>query len=109
MKSDTALDEMLARYRLWAILTICAFVLFAFLVTIGIWIKSTHTLIPFAILLSALFWLGMTALCRHSHVILETAMGKRIGTLEFLSTNRAVFLFPSLLLFFCLAKTEIRT
>jgi hypothetical protein len=93
-KSGKTLDRMLAQYRRRALITIFSFVLSAVLMILGFRAESTHPLILFAIFLSAAFWIGMTALCRHSYVILKTAMWKRIGLLEFLSTNLVVVLFP---------------
>ena len=93
-KSDKTLDKLLAQYRLRALIVIFSFVLSAFLMITGIRMESTHPLSFFTIFLSAAFWIGMTALCRHSYVMLKTAMGKRIGLLEFLSTNLVVLIFP---------------
>ena len=94
MKLNNALDKMLVQYRLCAFMAIFSFILFIFLMIVGIRSESAHPFIPFAIYLSAMFWIGMTALCRHSYVVLKTAMGKRIGIGEFLSTNLVVILFP---------------
>jgi hypothetical protein len=94
-KSGKTLDKMLAHYRLLALLTIFAFVFSAFIMITGIRAEGTHPLFLFAIFLSAASWIGMTALCRHSYVVLKTAMGKRIGLLEFLSTNLVVLIFPA--------------
>jgi hypothetical protein len=93
-KSDKTLDRMLAQYRRRALITIFSFAFSALLLIMGIRAESTHPLIFFVIFLSAAFWIGMTALCRHSYVVLKTAMWKRIGLLEFLSTNLVVVLFP---------------
>ena len=93
-KSGKTLDKMLAHYRLLALLTIFSFLFSAFIMITGMRAESTHPLIFFAIFLSAAFWIGMTALCRHSYVVLKTAMGKQIGLLEFLSTNLVVLIFP---------------
>jgi hypothetical protein len=85
---------MLAQYRRRALLSIFSFVFSAVLMIMGFRAESTPPIVLFAIFLSAACWIGTTALCRHSYVVLKTAMWKRIGLWEFLSTNLVVVLFP---------------
>jgi hypothetical protein len=94
MISDKNLDKLLEAYRLWAYITLSSCVVFALLLTLGIRSEKTHPFVPLAILLSGFLWIGTSAFCRHSYVALRAYIGKRVGTLEFLSTNLVVILFP---------------
>ncbi len=94
MQSDTSLDILLRQCRLWALAAMLSFALSLCVFFLGIRSDSFNRLIPFAIFLTAILWLGTTALYRHSYVRLRTAMGKKIGLLEFLATNFVFILFP---------------
>jgi len=94
MTAYDTLDKALARYRLTALATIFSFIAFVILLIMGIQGEKTDPFTLFTILLSGMLWIGTTALSRHAYVILKTALRKRIGTLEFLSTNLVVVLFP---------------
>jgi len=94
MTPDKTADSLLASCRLWAYTAMAACFAFASLLFFGIRREGTHLFIPLSILLSGFLWIGTTALYRHSYVVLKTYIGKRVGTLEFLSTNLVVILFP---------------
>ncbi len=94
MSQDNNIDVLLTNYRLWGLAAIGSFVVFALLLTFVITAHGLHFIWLLMILMSGFLWIGTTAICRHSLVLLKSYIRKDIGIPEFLSTQLVVFLFP---------------
>ena len=94
MKSADILNALLSGYRLWGLASMGFFVLFICLLTVLVSIPEATLPMFLALLFSGFLWLGTTALCRHSLVLLKRYIGKELGLVEFLSTQLVVLLFP---------------
>lgn len=95
MKPDKAtLGALMNRYRLWGIVAMGAFVMLVTGVFLSFYSESVRTGIIFFVLLLGFLWIGATSICRHLYVTIKDRIGKKVGVIEFLSTQLIVFLFP---------------
>lgn len=86
--------RLLAVYRLWAVASILAFILFIFTLSSYYLSEQAHLLFLFVILLTGFLCIGTISLSRHALVRLKVFIGREVGMVEFISTQFVFFLFP---------------
>ncbi len=90
------IDGLLLLYRFWGIATMASFALFLLLLALVVMSGGVRHGMLAATLLTGFLWIGTTSFSRHSFVLLKNSIGKRIGIIEFISTQFAFVLFPYL-------------
>jgi hypothetical protein len=88
------IDELLAMYRFWGMAAVASFTVFLFLLAAALRSSSLNFTLLLMNLLMGFLWLGTTSISRHSLIRLKETIGKRVGVLEFLSTQFVFVLFP---------------
>jgi hypothetical protein len=87
---------LLSNYMLWGTISVLAFIVFLVLLIYLIRSDRADTIHYFITLLFGFLWIGVTSISRHAFVLLKKFTGRKISTLEFLSTQLVVLLFPLL-------------
>ncbi len=95
MKKDkAALETLMNHYRLWGIVAMGAFGVLVTGIFLSFYSESVRTGIIFFVLLLGFLWIGATSICRHLYVTIKDRIGKKVGVIEFLSTQLIVLWFP---------------
>ncbi len=86
--------NLLSLYRLWGMTAIASFAAFIFLIVRILSMELTPFYIFVLLLISGFAWIGATVMSRHTLILLKQYIRKRVGMVEFLSTQFVVLLFP---------------
>ncbi|MDA8104831.1 MAG: hypothetical protein M0Z71_05570 [Nitrospiraceae bacterium] len=85
---------LLAVYRFWGAAAMASFTAFLFLLAAVLRTPAVNYTLLVMNLFSGFLWLGTTSISRHSLIRLKDTIGKKVGLLEFLSTQFVFILFP---------------
>jgi len=96
---------LLSSYLLWGTLSVAVFIVFIVLLFLLVKYERTGMAHYFIALLFGFLWIGVTSVTRHVFVLLKKFTGNKISTLEFLSTQFIVLLFP---FFYMRLRKEVR-
>jgi hypothetical protein len=89
-----AVERLLSLYRFSGAVAMASFALFLTLLATVLYRQDVSYALLAMSLFAGFLWLGSTSVCRHSLVRLRDVIGKRVGLLEFLSTQFVFILFP---------------
>jgi len=90
------INGLLMHYRFWGLAAMASFAVFVSLLVLVIVSSGVRYGTLAGALFAGFLWIGTTSISRHSLVLLKNSIGKRIGIVEFLSTQFAFVLFPYL-------------
>jgi hypothetical protein len=85
---------LLARYRFWGAAAVASFMVFLFLLAAALRSPSVNYALLLMNLFAGFLCIGTASISRHSLIRLKETIGKRVGLLEFLSTQFVFILFP---------------
>jgi len=85
---------LLAVYRFWGAAAMASFTAFLFLLAAALRSPAVNITLLVMNLFAGFLWLGTTSISRHSLIRLKDTIGKKVGLLEFLSTQFVFILFP---------------
>ena len=85
---------LLALYRFWGAAAMASFTTFLFLLAAALRSPAVNFTLLVMNLFAGFLWLGTTSISRHSLIRLKDTIGKKVGLLEFLSTQFVFILFP---------------
>ncbi len=91
------INGLLLLYRFWGLATMASFAMFLLLMAMVIASSGLSYAMLAAALFAGFLWIGTTSISRHSLVLLKNSIGKKVGLLEFVSTQFAFVLFPYML------------
>lgn len=89
-----SLDKLLGQYRLWGIIAMVAFTMLVIFLLHLQFVRDAGIFSTFIVLVFGFLWIGATSICRHSFITIKERIGKKVGVIEFLSTQIIVLLFP---------------
>lgn len=71
-----------------------AFTMLVIFLLLVLFVRDEGILSIFIVLVFGFLWIGATSICRHLFITIKDRIGKKVGILEFLSTQLIIFLFP---------------
>ncbi len=86
--------RLLSVYRFWGLAAVAFFGIFLLSMFAVAFSRGLHKVMLVTPLFSGFLWIGTTALSRHSLIQLKQCLGKKVGLLEFFSTQFVFVLFP---------------
>jgi hypothetical protein len=87
-------ERLLAVYRFWGLATVAFFALFILSMVTAVTSTGLNHIMIAVPLLFGFLWIGTTSLSRHSLILLKQCIGRKVGLLEFVSTQFVFILFP---------------
>lgn len=87
-------ERLLSAYRLWGLAAVLFFAMFLVSALTALSFPRLNFLILSLTLCFGFLWIGTTSVSRHYLVQLKQYIGKKIGLLEFVSTQFVFALFP---------------
>ncbi len=87
-------ERLLSAYRFWGLAAVAFFALFVLSIFTAASSPGINYLLIAAPLFFGFLWIGTTSLSRHSLVQLKQSIGKKVGLVEFVSTQFVFALFP---------------
>lgn len=105
VSAGVTIEKLLSHYFHWGIAAACFFMISVCLLLVLMLVPGTPLEVLYFVLLCGFLWIGSTSFSRHSLVLLKQHIGRKIGIVEFLSTQFVAILFP---LSYRKVKDEVR-